>query len=103
MNMSESDLNRRSPRQQVWIRSAIDLPYNLSTDITARYVGELPVFDLKSYVEVDVRIAWRDAAGRFEAAVVGQNLVHTSHPEFDVAASRSEFQRGVYASLTWRF
>jgi hypothetical protein len=35
--------------------------------------------------------------------VVGQNLLHKSHPEFETAQNRSEIQRGVYASLTVRF
>ena len=72
-------------------------------DVTGRYVSGLPAFDLKSYVEAEVRLAWRDPARRFEAAVVGQNLAPASHPEFDIASKRSEIQRGVYGSLTWRF
>src|SRR5882672_1411196 len=103
MNMNTDTTNRRSPHEQVWLRSAMDLPGNFSVDATARYVSGLPAFDLKSYVEADLRLAWRDASRRFEAAIVGQNLAHKSHSEFDVASKRSEIQRGVYASLTCRF
>lgn len=103
MNMNTGDTNRRSPHAQVWLRSAMDLPGNFFVDATARYVSGLPAFDLKSYVEAELRLAWRDPARRFEAAIVGQNLVHKSHPEFDVESKRSEIQRGVYASLTWRY
>ena len=53
--------------------------------------------------EADVRLAWRDRSRRFEVALVGQNLLHESHPEFQVASQRNEVQRGVYLSLTWRF
>jgi iron complex outermembrane receptor protein len=103
MNMNTSDVNRRSPHQQVWLRSGMDLPANLTMDVTGRYVSRLPAFDLKAYIEVDVRLAWRNDARTVEAAVVGQNLAHTTHAEFDVATKRSAFQRGVYASLTCRF
>ncbi len=104
MNMNSSDdVNRRSPHHQVWLRSAMDLPGSLTLDVTGRYVGGLPAFDLPSYVEVDVRLAWRDPSRRIEAAVVGQNLVHAAHGEFDVASKRSDLQRGVYGSLTVQF
>ncbi len=103
MNMNQGDTNRRSPHQQVWLRSAFDLPGNFQVDATARYVSGLPAFDLKSYVEAELRLAWHDRERRVEAAIVGQNLAHKSHPEFDVETKRSEIQRGVYASLTCRF
>jgi len=71
--------------------------------VIGRYVSGLSAFPVNDYIEADVRLAWRDNSRRWEAAVVGQNLVHASHPEFNTAAQRSEIQRGVYASLTCRF
>ena len=94
---------RQNPRHQVWVRSALDLPWNFTLDVTGRFVSGLSAYDLNKYVEADVRLAWRDPSRRWEAAVVGQNLVHKSHPEFNAAGSRSEIQRGVYGSLTCRF
>ena len=94
---------RQNPRHQVWVRSAVDLPWNLTLDATARFVSGLSAYQIRRYVEADVRIAWRDPSRRWEAAVVGQNLVHKSHAEFNAANQRSEIQRGVYASLTCRF
>jgi len=94
---------RQNPRHQVWVRSALDLPWNLTLDATGRFVSGLSDYQVKRYVEADVRLAWRDPSRRWEAAVVGQNLVHKSHPEFNAAGARSEIQRGVYASLTCRF
>jgi iron complex outermembrane receptor protein len=94
---------RQNPRNQVWIRSAMDLPGNLSLDIVGRYVDRLPAFPVDSYVEMDVRLAWQDSTRHVEAAVVGQNLLHDSHAEFNAKAQRSEIERGVYASLTVRF
>lgn len=103
MNMNQGDLHHRSPHQQAWLRSAMDLPGNLTADVTARYVGGMPAFDVKAYAEVDVRLAWRDPSNGIEAALVGQNLCHTTHAEFNSAVQRSEIQRGVYASLTIQF
>jgi iron complex outermembrane recepter protein len=94
---------RQSPRHQVWARSAMDLPWDLTLDVMGRYVSGLKAYEVDPYVEMDVRLAWRDSSRRFEAAVVGQNVVHESHPELNTAAQRSEMERGVYVSLTWRF
>lgn len=92
-----------NPHHQVWIRSAMDLPMNLTLDVMGRYVSELAAFPVRSYVETDVRIAWKDPTRRLEAALVGQNLDHDAHAEFGMPAQRSEIRRGGYASLTVRF
>ncbi|HVR86260.1 MAG TPA: TonB-dependent receptor, partial [Planctomycetota bacterium] len=94
---------KENPRHQVWVRSAMDLPMNVTLDVIGRYVSDLSAFPVKEYVEADVRLAWRDATRRFEAALVGQNLVHDAHAEYGSPAMRSEIRRGGYASLTWRF
>jgi len=93
----------QNPRHQVWIRSAMDLPENLTLDVIGRYVDRLPAYAVDSYIEMDVRLAWQDPARHVEVALVGQNLLHESHAEFSPAAQRSEIQRGVYGSLTVRF
>lgn len=103
MHLSEDSAEGRDPEDTVWIRSAMDLPWNFSLDVTGRYLSALDAFDLDSYVEVDVRIAWRDPSRKFEAAIVGQNLLHESHPEFLPKAQRTEIQRGLYVSVSWRF
>jgi iron complex outermembrane recepter protein len=94
---------RQNPRNQIWIRSSMDLPANLTLDVMGRYVGRLPAYPVDSYVEMDVRLAWQNDARNIEIAVVGQNLVHESHPEFSAPGQRSEIERGVYGSLTVRF
>jgi iron complex outermembrane receptor protein len=81
----------------------MDLPMDLNLDVMARYVSQLSNYSVKAYVEADVRLAWRDPSHRIEAALVGQNLVHDSHAEFNQAGQRSDIKRGVYASLTVRF
>ncbi|HLY73939.1 MAG TPA: TonB-dependent receptor [Planctomycetota bacterium] len=93
----------QSPRNQVWIRSAMDLPENLTLDVIGRYVARLSAYAVDSYIETDVRLAWQDPNRHLEVAVVGQNLLHDSHAEFSPVAQRSEIPRGAYASLTVRF
>jgi hypothetical protein len=47
-----------------------------------------------------------DSAGRrrrLECSLVGQNLLHAHHAEFDVPATRKEAKRGIYGKLVWRF
>jgi iron complex outermembrane receptor protein len=103
LEASEATPVGRDPKHQVWLRSALDLSSAFSLDVMARHVSRLPAFELEAYWEADVRFAWRDASGRVEAALVGQNLLHPSHPEYQVASQRNEVQRGVYASVRWRF
>jgi len=100
--LSEAE-ERQNPRNQLWVRSAMDLPENLTLDLIGRYVDRLPAFAVDSYIEMDVRLAWQDPARHVEVALVGQNLLHDSHAEFSPVAQRSELQRGVYGSLTVRF
>ncbi|HVR87647.1 MAG TPA: TonB-dependent receptor [Planctomycetota bacterium] len=93
----------QNPRNQVWVRSAMDLPENLTLDLIGRYVDRLPAFAVESYIDMDVRLAWQDSTRHIEVAVVGQNLLHDSHAEFSAAGQRSEIPRGAYGSVTVRF
>ena len=102
MDVSEDVINHQSPRHQASVRSATDLPSGLTLDVTGRYVSGLSAYDVDAYTELDARFAWRSPSRSFELAVVGQNLLHGSHPEFQVASQRSEIQRGAYLTLTWR-
>jgi len=36
-------------------------------------------------------------------ALIGQNLLHASHPEFGALPGRSMFERSAQLKLTWRF
>ncbi len=94
---------RRSPRNQVWIRSALDLPHAVTLDVMARYVSRLASYPADAYVEADVRLAWRVPDTGLELALVGQNLVHEHHEETSSDQTGSELERAGYVSLTWRF
>jgi len=103
LNTSDDSGEGSDPRDTVWIRSAVDLNADLSLDVIGRYVSRLPAFDLDSYIEADLRLAWRNPARTVEAAVVGQSLMHESHAEFQAETSRSEIERSVYLTVTWNF
>jgi iron complex outermembrane recepter protein len=103
LDLSSASEEGRDPRHTAMLRSSLQLFESLSVDVTTRYVSELTGLGVDEYVEAGVRAAWRDPSGRFEAAIVGHDLVHEEHAEFGTAGQRSEIQRGVFAVLTWTF
>jgi iron complex outermembrane receptor protein len=54
------------------------------------------------YAEADVRLGWQPVEN-WELSVVGQNLLHARHPEFNPPGSRLELQRAIFAKASWRF
>ena len=83
------------------LRADYDLPGDFELDGWLRHTGALPNPAVPDYTELDLRLGWRRPGG-WELALVGQNLLHASHPEFGAAVSRDEVQRGVFAQVTWR-
>ncbi len=107
------DLNRgvyydgATPRHQFALSSYLTLPGGFEFDAhfrrhtALRRLPEDPSGGgIPGYSELDLRLAWR-ASDRVELAVVGQNLLQSSHLEFGAPAARGEIQRSVYAKLTW--
>lgn len=101
----------RSPQQQASLHSSWDITRSVNLDATVRYVDRLrsvaPVPDIPSYVELDVRLAWRPHPN-LELALVGVNLLDESHPEFlpgpvGFLGQAREIPRGIYGTVTWRF
>ena len=103
-------LNETSdPEQQFSLRSSLDLPHGLEWDATLRWVDELHdnnngvVGIVPSYFELDARLGWRFSPA-LEFSVVGNNLLHSHHPEFGVPSpTREEIQRSVYGKVSWQF
>ena len=87
-----------SPHNQVYLTSAHELTDNLECDFTGRYVDNLPFQGVASYIELDVRLAWRLNAST-ELALVGQNLLQPHHAEFG-GSPPNEIKRGVYGMIT---
>jgi iron complex outermembrane receptor protein len=84
-------------------RSSIDLPRRLEGDVMFRHVAALPHPVVPAYSEMDARVGWRRSQ-HFEISLVGQNLLHAYHPEFQLASpTREEFQRGAFVRFLWSY
>ena len=98
----------RSPRNQVFLQSSLDLPRDMELDVMGRFVDRLPGFmqEIPAYFSLDARLAWRPRRD-LEISVVGQNLLDDHHPEFGassiIAAPVVEIRRNVYTKFTWWF
>lgn len=93
------------PKHQASLQSFLELPANLSFDLTARWIDTLltPGGTVPSYAEMDARLAWHPN-DRWEFSLDGQNLLHPHHPEFGIATPRrEELQRAVYAKVSVKF
>jgi iron complex outermembrane receptor protein len=85
------------------LRSNLDLPGQVEFDAFLRRVGRLPHPVVPAYAELDLRLGWRFAPS-WDLSVIGQNLLHAHHPEFQLASpAREEFQRGVAVRAQWHF
>lgn len=103
----------QSPEQQVYLRSALDLPGNVECDLIGRFVDGLRGFNpggpgdtIASYVSLDAHLAWRSREG-LTLELVGQNLLDKHHAEFGtstrIRAPVAQPGRGAYAKVTWTF
>jgi iron complex outermembrane receptor protein len=97
------------PKYQFSVRSTMDLPHDLSLDAALRFVDSLRVDNggtaatIPAYYELGVRLAWR-VSKNLELSVVGQNLLHKSHPEFGVPGpGNEEIQRTIFGKAAVRF
>jgi iron complex outermembrane receptor protein len=101
------------PRNQYFLRSAMDLPDNLQLNLAYRWVDSLildssptngPVAGVvSSYFELDARLAW-EATRQLTLSLVGRNLLHPHHVEYGFpGAAREEIGRDVYAKAEWRY
>ncbi len=96
---------RNDPRSQGFLRGIFDVVKDVQFDVIGRAVSRLEGPGVDGYVEMDARIGWK-ILPTLEAALVGQNLLHTAHFESGNSSFSdlaSKVPRGVYASLTWKF
>jgi iron complex outermembrane receptor protein len=110
----QADLNNArnetaDPRQQLSLRSSIDLPHRVEFDAMFRWVDSLAINNggaaatVPAYGELDLRLGWHPSEA-LELSLVGQNLLHAQHPDYGLAGpAREEIKRNVYAKVTWRF
>jgi iron complex outermembrane receptor protein len=91
------------PRHVLTLRSDIDLPRRLELDLRWRSIASLPQPHVPAYSEAGARLGWH-ASTRLDLALVGQDLLHAHHAEFNpVTAGFEEFERSIRAVITARF
>ena len=87
-----------NPRNQISLRSNLDITRQIDFDFWLRYVDNLPEKGVTSYTTFDARLAWRPWE-KLELSLVGQNLFEKGHKEY----SDIEVERSIYAKVDWRF
>jgi iron complex outermembrane receptor protein len=92
----------RDPNRQLFLRSWFDLPDNWECDATLRYVAPINMSTVPGYTEADLRFGWRPAPA-WELSLLGQNLLHPRHTEFNSPGSRRELQRALFGKVSWQF
>ncbi len=90
------------PNHRISLRSSLDLSARWDCDADLRYVGPIANQSLPGYTELNLRMGWRPTDA-WELSLLGQNLLHDHHAEFNSPGSRRELQRGVYGKASWRF
>jgi iron complex outermembrane receptor protein len=92
----------RDPNHQLLLRSLLDLGAKWELDGDLRYVAAIKNQSVPSYTELDLRLGWQPTDA-WEFSVVGQNLLHPDHGEFNPPGARRLLERSVYAKAIWRF
>jgi iron complex outermembrane receptor protein len=99
--LSSTGLAASDPSNHWLLRSSYDIGEDQDLDLTLRHSGKLKSPAVPAYTTLDLRYAWQVRPG-LELALVGQNLLDRSHPEYGSAPGRTEFPRTLSATLTWR-
>ncbi len=118
LEVSGNELHRpakvegRSPEEQFFIRSMLDLPYNLAFDTSLYYFSSLGYYvsehdnlDVPAFARVDLRLGWQPLPSLILEAV-GQNILDDQHPEFqagEAGINPTEVPRSFYGKVTWKF
>jgi hypothetical protein len=79
----------------------LSLPKHLEFDLTYRHASQLPEYNVHPYSTADARMARRVGEG-FDFAIVGQNLLRPTHPEFSEGfGPLVGIKRSIFASIVW--
>jgi iron complex outermembrane receptor protein len=101
-DMTRGSGESQSPDRQFLLQSSLDLPAHLRLDGGLRAIGAIAVAQVPAYAELTANLTWQPTAS-VGLSVVGQNLLHDQHAEFQLPTPRREIQRGVYGQVEWRF
>jgi iron complex outermembrane receptor protein len=102
---ASEDAEGESPRNQISLRSMMNLRSGVTLDTWLRYVDTLPTYGIDSYVALDARVAWQ-VNPQVELSLVGRNLLDNAQPEFGylfINTIPSEIERSVYAQARMTF
>jgi len=99
-----------SPQQRVSLRGALSPREDIDLDFWFRYVdtntavGSRGEQDIKAYVSLDLRAAYRPYKD-LELSLVGQNLIAQKHLEYvnEIQTLPTAIDRGLYGKISWSF
>ena len=103
--LASEDAEGESPRNQISLRSMMNLCSSVTFDTWLRYVDNLPTYGIDSYVALDARVGWQINPA-LELSLVGRNLLDNAQPEFGslyINIIPSEIERSVYAQVRMTF
>jgi iron complex outermembrane receptor protein len=100
----DADIETRSPQNQFFVHSMMNLDKNLELDLMPRYTDSLLGAGADSIFDLDVRLSWHITPNA-ELSIVGQNLLNNHHAEYasDAAALNTETSRACWLKLVYRF
>ncbi|MFL6672769.1 MAG: TonB-dependent receptor plug domain-containing protein [Massilia sp.] len=90
------------PARRWTLRSSLDISDFHQLDVTLRYTSRLPNPAVPGYYEMDAEWSWKAMPG-LDVSLIGQNLLHASHPEFGAPGGRSAFERALLLKVVKRF
>jgi iron complex outermembrane receptor protein len=101
-------LEGSTPRNIAGLRSLVTVRERIEIDAQLRYQSRIESMPLDvtaagidAYTEIDLRLGWR-VSDHWVLSIVGQNLLHDSHPEFGPAEARGNLERAGYFKAEWR-
>ena len=102
MDLSSDRNIARDPNHQFILRSLLNLGAHWELDATVRDVGTISNDRVPGYAEADLHLGWHPVPA-WTLSVVGQNLLHDRHAEFNAQGGRRQIGRSFYGQATWSF
>ena len=97
--------HKANPHHQISFRSNYDLSEKVELNLWLRYVSSLPFYNIRDYVTMDAKLAWKPVHN-IEFFLVGQNLFSQNHRESQsdfIPSLPTRIPRGIYVGATLRF
>ncbi len=94
-----------APKHKAVLSTAYQLGRQWELDLTGRYVSRIELLAVGAYFGLDARLAWKPL-DNLEISLVGQNLLDSSHPEFDERTFETiptEIERSLYGKFRLQF